>query len=350
MTSTMKAVVVKAPMDFSVEVVPVPTCPPGGLLLKVHACGLCGSDLRTLRHGHRKVTFPWTIGHEISGQIVDVASVPNGPWKPGDMLAVGPLVFCGECDFCLEGRHELCEGYREIAQAWPGGFAEYIAIPAEAVERGVIELIPADFDLTLAAVAEPIASCINAQEKGQIGSSDVVAVIGVGPIGSIHIELARLSAARQIIAIDVDESRLALCKNYGPDHVINAAGANVVAEVRRLTRGRGADVVITANSSPASQVQAVEMARKGGRILLFGGLPKDRSRPGIDTNLIHYNGLHVIGTTIFAHRHYSKALELLTSGSIDGRRFITHRFRLHKFNECVELAMQGKVRKAVFLP
>jgi L-iditol 2-dehydrogenase len=350
MSTTMKAVIVRAPMDFAVEEVPIPQCPPGGLLIKVHACGLCGSDLRTLRHGHRRVTFPWIIGHEISGQVVETRFGGEGPWKPGDVLAIGPLVFCGRCDFCLDGRHELCDGYREIAQAWPGGFAEYIAIPAEAVERGVIQRVPEGLDPAIAAVAEPISSCIHAQEQGRIGPGDTVVVIGVGPIGSVHIELARLHGARRVIAIDVDESRLQLCAEYRPDEAINAATTDAVAEVRRLTQGRGADVVITANPSPASQVQAIEMARKGGRILLFGGLPKDQSRPGIDTNLIHYNALHVMGTTIFAPRHYATALDLLATGRIDGGRFVTHRFGLAEFRQGVELTMQGKVRKAVFLP
>lgn len=350
MSTTMKAVVVRGPMDFSVEEVPLPQCPPGGLLLKVHACGLCGSDLRTLRHGHRKVTFPWTIGHEISGQVVETGFGGDGPWKPDDVLAVGPLVFCGRCDFCLDGRHELCDGYREIAQAWPGGLAEYIAIPAEAVERGTIQRVPEGLDPAIAAVAEPISSCIHAQEQGRIGLGDTVAVIGVGPIGSIHIELARFRGAGRIIAIDVDESRLRLCAEYRPDEAINASTTDAVAEVRRLTQDRGADVVITANPSPVSQVQAIEMARKGGRILLFGGLPKDQSKPGIDTNLIHYNALHVIGTTIFAPRHYATALDLLATARLDGRRFVSHRFALAEFNQGVELAMQGKVRKAVFLP
>jgi len=349
-TEMMKAVVVRAPMEFAVEEVPVPKCPPGGLLLKVHACGLCGSDLRTLRHGHRRVTFPWTIGHEISGEVKAVGPSCDGPWKAGDRLAVGPLVYCGRCDFCLGGRYELCDGYRDIAQAWPGGFAEYVAIPAEAVAHGTIQRIPEDLDAGIAAVAEPIASCIHAQEEGRIESGDTVVVIGVGPVGSIHINLARLRGAGRIIAADVDDSRLEMCREYEPNESVNAAKTDLVAEVKRLTGGKGADVVVTANASPVAQVQAVEMARKGGRVLLFGGLPKGQSRPGIDTNLIHYNALHVIGTTIFSPRHYATALDLLASGRIEGERFVTHRFRLVRFSEGVELAMQGKVRKAIFLP
>lgn len=346
----MKAVIVRAPMDFSVEDAPVPECPQRGVLLKVHACGLCGSDLRTLRHGHRKVTFPWTIGHEISGRVAEVGSCFKGPWKPGNMLAVGPLIFCGECDFCLDGRHELCEGYREIAQAWPGGFAEYVAVPPEAAERGTITQVPPTLDPAVAAIAEPLASCLHAQEKGRIRPGETVAVLGAGPIGAIHLLLAKMHGAAKVLVADLDALRLQSCGDLEPDGLIDASTSDLVAEARRLTGGKGPDVVITANPSPASQVQAVEMARKGGRILLFGGLPKEQSKPALDTNIIHYNALQVIGTTIFAPRHYATALDLLASGRLDGDRIVTHRFALAEFAKGVELAMQGQVRKAVFLP
>ena len=117
-------------MNFGVEEVPEPKMDPGGLLLKVDACSLCGSDLRTLRSGHHRVTLPWIIGHEIAGTVVDLGTSYTGPWQVGERLAVGPIVYCGVCDFCQDGRHELCEGYKEIAQKWPGGFADYFALPA----------------------------------------------------------------------------------------------------------------------------------------------------------------------------------------------------------------------------
>lgn len=120
----MKALVVRAPGQYAVEEVPVPAVPAGGMLVRVIACALCGSDLRTLRSGHRRVTFPWIIGHEICGTLVETGPRYKGPWRIGELLAVGPLAYCGICEFCLAERFELCTGYREIAQAWPGGLAE----------------------------------------------------------------------------------------------------------------------------------------------------------------------------------------------------------------------------------
>jgi L-iditol 2-dehydrogenase len=346
----MKAVVVRAPMQFEVEDVPVPDVPEGGLLLEVKACGLCGSDLRTLRSGHRKVTFPWIIGHEICGTVAEVGHGYRGIWQKDDLLAVGPPVFCGTCDFCLNGEYELCEDYREIAQAWPGGFAEYLAIPEECVRTGTVERVPHGLDPAYAAIVEPVSSSIHAQEKGQVGLGDTVVIIGSGPVGCIHISLARARGADKIFVADIVDERLKVAEAFEPDATINVEKNDLVQEVRRLTDGKGADVIVTATPAPLAQVQAVEMARKGGRILLFGGLPKDNSKPGVDMNIVHYNGLHLIGTTIFAPRHYRLALKLVASGRIPADKLITHRFPLSEFKQGATLALEGKVLKAVFSP
>ena len=350
MVATMKAAVVRAPMDFGVEDVPIAEAPAGGFLLEVKACGLCGSDLRTLRSGHRKVKLPYIIGHEICGVVAETGPGYAGPWQRGDLLSMGPVVYCGHCDFCLEGRYELCENYREIAQAWPGGMAEYMAVPAEAVRLGVIERVPAGVDPGNAAIAEPISSCLNAQERGKVGLGDTVVIIGSGPIGCIHIALARLHGADQIIIADINAERLRMAEPFGPDATIDVSKTELVAEVRRLTHDRGADVIVTATPAPAAVVQAVEMARKGGRILLFGGLPKDDCKPPVDMNIIHYNALALIGTTTFAPRHYRLAVQLTASNRIPVDTLITHRFPLAEFKQGAMMALEGKVLKAVFVP
>jgi L-iditol 2-dehydrogenase len=350
MSDTMKAVVVRAPMQFDVEDVPVPDVPEGGLMLEVEACGLCGSDLRTLRSGHRKVTLPWIIGHELAGRVVEVGPRYEGAWEKGDLVSVGPPAYCGACDFCLNGEYELCENYREIAQAWPGGFAEYIGIPEASVKMGVIEKVPHGLDPAFAAICEPIASCINAQDKGSVGLGDTVVMIGAGPVGCIHTSLARARGADKIFVADIADDRLKLAEAFEPDATINASKTDLVEEVRRLTHGKGADVIVTATPAPIAQVQAVEMARKGGRILLFGGLPKDSSKPGVDMNIVHYNALHLIGTTIFAPKHYRLALKLVASGRIPADKLITHRFPLSDFKRGATMALEGKVLKAVFSP
>lgn len=346
----MKAVVVEAPGKYGVQSVEKPVCPIGGILLKVLACGLCGSDLRTLRSGHHRLKLPYIIGHEVCGEVVETGSKYTGLWKNGEILAVSPMIYCGKCKFCQNSQYELCGDYKELAQAWPGGFAEFMAIPEEAILRGAIQKVPDGMNPVHATLVEPLSSCVNAQEKGNIGLGDTVVIIGAGPIGTFHIELARARGADKIIVADIDDNRLELMKSYAPDHLINSARTNLVDEVRRLTDNYGADVVITANPVPETQVLAVQMAKKGGRVLLFGGLPADKSCPEIDMNIVHYNALHLIGTTVFAPRHNRTALQLIASGRISASKFITHVFPLDKFVEGAQLALDGKARKVVFEP
>lgn len=344
----MRAVLVRAPMDFGVVDLEPPACPTDGLLLRVLACGLCGSDLRTLRAGHHRVTLPWVIGHEVSAIVAETGSEYQGRFAVGSRLSVAPLVYCGTCDCCVEGRFELCDGYREIGQHWPGGLAEYLALPGDAVAHGTMRALPHDLDPVVATVAEPLSSCIHAQETGGVGLGDTVAILGSGPIGCLHAMLARAKGAATVIIADINPERLAMCERFGPDHLVDASTVDLVAEIRRLTGGRGAAVVVTANPVPASQIQAVEMARKGGRVLLFGGLPPEMSRPGIDTNLVHYNALRVMGTTIFAPRHHAQALALLAGGRIDAAGLITHRLPLERFTEGAAAALTGQALKVVF--
>lgn len=344
----MRAVLVRAPMDFAVVELERPVCPTDGLLLRVLACGLCGSDVRTLRAGHHRVTLPWVIGHEVSAVVVETGSSYRGGFAAGSRLSVAPLVYCGSCDRCVEGRFELCDGYREIGQHWPGGLAEYLALPGDAVSRGTVRALPDGLDPVVATVAEPLSSCIHAQETGGVGLGDTVAILGSGPIGCLHAMLARAKGAASVIIADINGERLAMCERFRPDHLVDGSAVDLVAEIRRLTGGRGADVVVTANPVPASQVQAVQMARKGGRILLFGGLPPEESCPGIDTNLVHYNALRVVGTTIFAPRHHAQAMALLAGGRIDAAGLITHRLPLERFADGAAAALAGRALKVVF--
>lgn len=350
MKKTMQAVVVQAPMDYGVEEVPLPKMMPGGFILRVEACGLCGSDLRTLRMGHRAVTLPFILGHETCGIVEEVDSSYAGQWKVGQRVAVGPLAYCGTCDFCLDGRYELCENQREIAQYWPGAFAEYLAVPGECVKLGNILPVSEGVDPAHAAVIEPISSSTNAQEKADLGLGETVAILGCGPVGCIHAALARIRGASKVIMTDIDQSRLDLAAAFEPNALINVADRDAVESILAETGGKGADIVISATPSPQAAVQAVDMARKGGRILLFGGLPKDNSVVNVDFNTIHYRGLHVIGTTTFAPRHNRTALQLVAAGIFPIEKLVSHRFPLSEFKKGASLALDGKVLKGVFIP
>lgn len=344
----MKAIVLESPGEYRLREIEKPSCPDEGILVKVEYCGLCGSDLRTLRSGHRHVKLPAVIGHEVSGHVVETGKLYRGPYAVGDTLAIAPNVYCGECEFCRMGKLEFCENIRELAQQWAGGFAEYMAIPPEALRLGTIQRVPEGMPLQYAAIGEPPSSCINAQEKLDVRMGDTVLIIGTGPIGSIHICVAKARGAKKIIVADVLQSRLDICRAFEPDHLVNASEVDLVEEVRRLTGGKGADVVITANPVAATQVQAIQVAKKGGRIAFFGGLPHGGSDVTIDTNLIHYKALTVIGTTGFAPKHHILSLDLISAGKIPGEKLVTHILPIEEFHQGVQLAVEGKAMKVVF--
>ena len=344
----MKAIVLTGPEMYAMQEVDKPSCPANGLLLKVSYCGLCGSDLRTLRSGHKNVKYPAIIGHEVSGIIDAIGEKYEGPFQVGDLLAVAPNVYCGECRFCKAGRFEYCENLRELAQHWPGGFAEYMAIPHEALRNGTIQRLSKDAKLEYACIAEPPSSCINAQEKLQITLGDHELIIGAGPIGCIHEKKKKIRGAASVIMADVSDERLTLACGFGADICINSGKEDLVHTVMELTEGKGVDVVITANPVPITQAQAIQVAAKAGRIAFFGGLPHDKSENILNSNMIHYKGLHIIGTTGFAPRHHIMALDLINSGRIPGEKLVTHILPLEQFAQGVSLASHGEAMKVVY--
>lgn len=344
----MKAIVLEGPGVFGLREVEKPACPDKGLLLKVAYCGLCGSDLRTLAGGHRNIRLPAVLGHEVSGRIAELGKGYEGPYRLDDRLSVAPNVYCGTCEFCRAGRFEFCENLRELAQHWPGGFAEYMAIPEEALRLGTVSHTPDGLAPELAVIGEPASSCVNAQEKLGIGLGDEVLIIGSGPIGCIHICLARARGAKTIIVADIKRERLELCSPFGPDHMIDSGSQDLEAEVARVTQGRGPDVVITANPAGQTQIQAVSMIKKGGRIAFFGGLPHNNSVIPLDSNLVHYKGATIIGTTGFAPKHHRMALELMRQGKIMADKLVTHILPLEDFARGVSLAKEGRAMKVVY--
>lgn len=350
MSEPMQAMVLQDVMNCTVTRQTKPQPPDGGLLLKVHACGLCGSDLRTIRSGHKNVKPPWILGHEICGEVVETGRDYTGSWRTGDRLAVGPNVYDPTDPFCMEGKHELSANVREIAQQWPGGLAEYIAIPRESVVSGNILHAPEGLDSVYAAIVEPGSSVIHAHEKAGTTLGDTVLVMGAGPIGCLHIAVARACGAARVLVSDVVDERLQLVKAFEPDAVINSAVEDLPTRVRELTGGVGPTVVITANPAASSQVQAVEVAAKGGRVVLFGGLPHSDSKPGVDMNIVHYQNLTLIGISRFAPRHFRMSLQMLQSGQIPGEKLVTNVMPLSRFKEGLDLALEGRALKVVFEP
>ncbi len=348
--STMKAFVLHDVMKWSVDTVPVPEVPAGGMLVRVRACGLCGSDLRTIRSGHKSVRLPWILGHEICGEVIALGRGFDGPWTVDQRLSIGPNVYNPADPYCIEGRHELSADVREIGQQWPGAIAEYVAIPPESIAMGNILPSPSGLAAEYAAVVEPGASVIHAHERAKTRIGDTVLIMGAGPIGCLHVAVARACGADRIFMSDVVPQRLALAEAFEPDALIDASKEDVASRVAELTGGTGPTVVITANPSPQAPVDAVQMAAKGGRVVLFGGLPHGDAAPGVNLNVVHYQNLDLIGLSRFAPRHFRMSLQMLASGRIPGERLVTHVLPLERVDEGVQAALAGNALKVVFTP
>jgi L-iditol 2-dehydrogenase len=323
----MDALVFLGPEKMVLEEVSIPSCPPEGILLKVKACGLCGSDLRTYHSGHANVRPPWILGHEIAGVVAEVGKEIQG-YKIGDRLAVAPPVYCGRCIFCRQGEYDLCLNMKEIAQHWPGGFAEYMIIT----------------------ISEPLSSCIKAQEIGRVEVGESVVIIGAGPIGCFHTEIAHTRGVSKVMIMDILEERLELAKRFNPEVVIDSTGPGYISKVLKETDNLGADVVIVACPSKKAQIESLEMVRKGGRVIFFGGLPHGKSQVFLDTNLIHYKNLRIYGSNTFTPRHHKLAIEMIAEGKIKANEYITDVFSLQEYQKAIKVLELGKALKVVLMP
>ena len=348
----MKALRFYAPKDVRVEDVPEPVCGPNEVKIKVKNCSTCGTDVKIFTNGHPNITGTTTMGHEVAGEVVEVGANARGGFRVGDRVQSIAAVPCGECYECKKGWMEVCQNQTSVGYQYDGGFAEYMIVPEQVLKVDGLNRIPDGVGYDEASAAEPFACAINAQEQVGIEEGDFVVVFGAGPIGCMHTRIARgVHRAGTIVLVDINAERLKMSADaVHPDVTVDASTEDVVARVLELTGGRGADVVITATPAPVGAVQAVEMARKGARIVQFGGMPKENSKPGVDMNLVHYKGLTIIGTTTFSPKHNRTALKLVESGRIPVKKLITHTFSLSDFVHGAELALEGKVLKGVFLP
>jgi len=318
------------------------------VLIRVKAAAICGTDLRIFKSGHFAILEgeERILGHEFSGEIAEVGSRVTR-FKPGMRVGVAPNVGCGTCSYCRMGKLHMCPEYVAVGISFDGGFAEYFKVPEKAVLQG--NLIPFEEMTSFEeiALAEPLSCCVNAYESVGTRPGDDVLIVGSGPMGALHLQINRLAGARRIMIADIVEARLKLLEKFRPDVIINTNNENLVDTVMTHTGGKGADVVITACPAPDVQRQAVELTAKLGRINLFGGLPKGKEHVPLNTNIIHYNGIIVSGTTGASIAHYEHAIRLIIDGQVDTKTVVSRKFKVTQVREAFEYAMSGEGLKTI---
>jgi len=346
----MKAAVYYGPGDMRVEERAVPKAGQGEVLLKVEACAICGTDMRILAQGQKNVVPPQVIGHEICGVVEAVGKGAQGYDKGEKVIIVTP-VGCRRCPACNAGRPNLCRSFRAIGYHFPGGFAQYMVMPEEAVAQGNMIPVPADLPPEEACLIEPLSCAINGQDYLNIKVGDTAAIFGAGPIGMMHLELAKASGATRTIMIDVNPTRLAkVAELFGCDLTVNSAETDPVEAVLAATGGRGADVVITAAPAKVVCEQALSMCAPMGRISYFASVNKADPYIKFDVNVPHYKELGIFGAFASYHAQYARAAELVVSRRIDMRKFVTHEFPLERIGEAFEVARSGDGIKVVVRP
>lgn len=344
----MRAAVFYGPEDLRLEERPQPKPKEDELLIAVGGCAICGSDLRTYRYGARNISRPVVIGHEIAGTVVEAG--PLTGWRAGERVAVAPAIPCCDCRYCRRGQPTMCDKLRLIGYEYDGGFADYMIVPWSAVRAGCVNRIPENLTFEQAALAEPLACAINAQELLGVSLDDTVAILGAGPLGLMHAALAKVRGARKVMVAEVRPQRLELARRFPADVIIDATGEDVAARVLAETEGAGASVVIVAAPSAEAQAQALALAAKRGRISFFGGLPKSSPMASLDSNLIHYRELWVVGAHGSEPRHNRLALELLADGRINASRLISLVVPLERLLEGFAAAEAGGVLKVIVKP
>jgi L-iditol 2-dehydrogenase len=345
----MKVARLYAPGDLRVEDLPVPEAGPGDLVIQVRTCSTCGTDAKIFRFGHHHISLPRVLGHEVAGEVTEVGS-GVGNWSEGDRVQIIAAIPCGVCHYCRKGQHTVCEDLESIGYQYDGGFAEFMRVPAKVLAVDGVHRIPDHVPFEEASLTEPLACVLNGQELAQVGEGDAVVILGAGPIGCLHVRLARARGAKTVVLVDVNQGRLDLAARAEPDAAIDSTKDDPIDAIRKMTDGRGADVVITATGVGQAQEQALEMTAPRGRISLFGGLPKDDSTIRFDSNLVHYGEISVFGAYGSAPRHNREALSLIADGKVRVDDLITHRMPLADVHKAIETVISGDGLKVVIEP
>ncbi len=345
---TIKGVVYYAPGDIRVEQVPMPANGVDELLLRVDACAVCGTDLKSMLSGNPRIQAPRVMGHEFTGIIEKVGDSVEG-FAVGERVVMATSVSCGDCYYCKKGHHNLCQELAPMGFSYEGGMAEYLVLPERAIRNGHVVKVPGNVKAEYAALAEPISCAVNCCENCDIQNGDTVVVIGAGPMGILNAGVAREMGAGKIIMAELNPARLEQCEPFA-DLLVNPTTEDLEQLVKDETQGIGADVVIVAAPAAAPQEQALSIVRKQGTVCLFASLPVGRSMLTIDSRILHYGEIKLVGSSDSTPAHVARAVEMIAGGTLRTDLLVTHVLPLDGIFEAYELMKSGESLRVVLKP
>ena len=352
----MRAAIWNGPGEMFIGEVADPSCPEGGVLLRVTACGICGTDVRTFYNGDRRISAPWVLGHEISGELIEIGSaaaaeVAQSDLSIGDHVHCISTLWCGRCRLCRSGNEHLCVNGELMGFNHQGAYAELVAIPQIALKN--LFRIPDGLSDVHATFADPLSDVICGHKDIAVSLDDTVVVIGAGPVGTAHAAIARLEGAGRVLMLETAAPRLDLAREILGDErtsYIDTSSIDGAKAVRDATDDIGADVVIVACSSDIAQEQAMEMAAPRGRVLFFGGLPKGTTHMRFPSNILHYLEVQVHGSYASRHRDQVHALDMLADDVGGIRRVVSDVVDLDAAPQAFARIRAGEVLKVVVRP
>ena len=331
----MQAVVFPEPDAIELRDVDRPSPGPGEALVRVEASTICGSDVKILHGEYPATTYPHIPGHEWAGEVVEVGEGVSR-LSPGDRVAAEPHVGCGECPRCMEGLYNLCEHYGEeefghahIGFTTNGGLAEYVAVDTRA-----LHVLPEALSYDEGAFCEAAGVALHAIERAGVEGGDDVVVIGPGAIGHCAVQIARNKGANDVVLTGTRESRLAPAEGFGADHLVNVHEVDDVVEHVTDLLGGGADVVVELAGTESAGAQAVELARRGGRVVLAGATSPGRKLT-VDLREIVVGHKDIYGSVANPEWICERGLAMIAKGSIDVDPLLTHRFALSEFEDAL---------------
>jgi L-iditol 2-dehydrogenase len=321
--------------DIRLEELPRPAIGPDEVLIRIEAGGICGSDVIEWYRIHKA---PLVLGHEVSGQIVEVGHRIK-KYKKGHRVAASHHVPCNTCSYCLSGHHTVCETLRST-NFDPGGFAEFVRLPAINVDRGVY-LLPDSMSYEAATFIEPLACVLRAQRLAGISPGQTVLVLGSGISGLLHIQLARSLGAGKIMASDISPFRLQAAKDLGADLAL-PAGELTPDFLRDFNKGRLADQVIIATGAKPAQLQALSLVERGGTVMFFAPTDQGVTIPLSINDLFFRNDITLTTSYAGSPADHWRALQLIEAGTLNIERMITHRFGLADTIKGFQLVAEGQ--------
>jgi L-iditol 2-dehydrogenase len=347
MKRKMKAVFVNGRSAVSVDDVKIPEMTSAGdVLVKMRACGLCGSDLEKIYGEYSMASSK--LGHEPAGEVVAIGKSVKG-FACGDRVFIHHHVACYSCHYCLHGDYTVCPAY-QASNINPCGLAEHFLVPEWNVSRGGLIKLPDNVRFDEASLVEPLACCIKAWKKCNFQKGDDIAVLGAGPAGLMHVLLALAFGAGKIFVIDINEFRLNFAKKYGVQVFNSISDQDLANNIKLETGGRGVDICIVATGSMKALLQSFDLTRRGGKIMLFGVPPKG-SQMSYDVSKLYSSEHSLIPSYAASEIETNQALKLIAEKRVDIESLITHRFHISKAAQAVKCAHEANdAMKVIITP